>query len=501
MHSRRTRPIRNAKRTSAVAMFAVIPAVIIALVSFTAPPSLADDDRQNSLKDNSSDNSKDNSGDDGRDQGKDNGEDDRDNDEKENDNRIVDRTCATDKTRQYSMDPARLPFDALAGVTTTTDRKWGILKDAGYRIEIPTNWNGELVIWAHGFAGWDCDLNVDNPPMRRYLIENGYAWAASSYSKNGYVVQQGVDDSVQLIKQFKREVKKPRRTYMTGASMGGHITGVAIEQHRKKFDGAMPVCGVMGSESLFDYFLDFNELAQSISGVQSPYPYGVDYVPTIVPTIKAALAADPSKSSALAAAVMQRSGGTRVGFGISVAFWFDFLYGLGQPNPGVVPAFGASNFGTSYQLDNDPAVTPAEAALNSGVRRVSRLDYPTPDGVVPVPRINGSFKIPVLTLHTTGDLFVPFSMEQLYAQRAAAKGNSNRLVQRAIRDVGHCTFSEAEFNTAFQDLAAWVHNGIKPAGDDVLTPSVVASPTYGCTFTKTAGAFQGTAFRPLYGPC
>jgi hypothetical protein len=37
-------------------------------------------------------------------------------------------------------------------------------------------------------------------------------------------------------------------------------------------------------------------------------------------------------------------------------------------------------------------------------------------------------------------------------------------------------------------------NGAKPAGDDVLTPSVVASPTYGCAFSIGAA-------RPGFAAC
>ena len=40
-----------------------------------------------------------------------------------------------------------------------------------------------------------------------------------------------------------------------------------------------------------------------------------------------------------------------------------------------------------------------------------------------------------------------------------------------------------ELVTTFIDLVGWVEGGVKPAGDDVLNPAVVASPTFGCQFT------------------
>jgi hypothetical protein len=41
----------------------------------------------------------------------------------------------------------------------------------------------------------------------------------------------------------------------------------------------------------------------------------------------------------------------------------------------------------------------------------------------------------------------------------------------------------------FADLTNWVANGVKPAGDDILTPAVVANPNFGCNFTVGAHAF------------
>ena len=66
-----------------------------------------------------------------------------------------------------------------------TSRLWGVHGGAGYRIEVPENWNGELVVYAHGNRGIGLELTVSFPAIRAYLVANGYAWAASSYSKNG----------------------------------------------------------------------------------------------------------------------------------------------------------------------------------------------------------------------------------------------------------------------------------------------------------------------------
>ena len=60
------------------------------------------------------------------------------------------------------------------------------------------------MLWAHGFRGDGLELTVDNHPLRAYLIANGYAWAASSYSRNGYDVATGVQDTHDLATQLQR---------------------------------------------------------------------------------------------------------------------------------------------------------------------------------------------------------------------------------------------------------------------------------------------------------
>lgn len=398
--------------------------------------------------------------------------------------------------KPWFVDEAALPFTALPGATAY----WGVHAGAGYRIEVPANWNGDLVMYAHGFRGNPPQLTVSNPSIRTHLISKGYAWAASSYSANGYMPGTGAKDTKALMQFFNGLIGKPQRVYIMGHSMGGHVTGVAIEQWPNAFAGALPMCGVMGDSELFDYFQDVYLVGETLIGNSPIIPTPSDYQTNGVPALRAALG--PAYPAVLNAtgqkfkrAIENLTGGPRP---IFEQGWFGPFSGTGgnfiltQAGTGN----GRENVDTVYQFDGDPALSAEEQAFNDLiVRLVADPQYRREDGLGPFPGtrgevnsppINGNITIPVITLHTLGELFVPFSMEQIYARRVAAQGRSDLLVSRAIRDVNHCGFTLQEQARAFDDLVNWVVNGVKPGGDDILNPAAVAAPNFGCAYTQGA---------------
>lgn len=386
---------------------------------------------------------------------------------------------------EYYVDESKLPFDALPDVDKTV-RYWGIHKGAGYRVEVPKNWNGDLVVYCHGDEGDGLELTVSNPRIRAFLIDMGYAWAASSYTKNAYAVKEGVKDTHSLAMFFNGLVGKPNRIYITGHSMGGHITAVSIEQYPKVYDGALPMCGVMGDLKLFDYFQEFHLIAQWATGIAVDVPFPENYETDILPTIKFALGGPPvgypftfsDAGETFRNAIKYLSGGERPLYNSSFMMWVDFVFGMIM-DPDII-----GNMDTIYQLDGDPELSDDELALNDEIYRSEPLPKTRhPNGMGNIPVISGEISIPVLSLHTLGDLYVPFSMQQIYAERVAANGKSNLLVQRAIRDIGHCYFDISEEEAAFFDLVNWVEDGKRANGDDILDPGAVADPDFGCEFT------------------
>lgn len=430
--------------------------------------------------------------------------------------------------RVFVVDEAQLPFEALPG--TNANVSWGTHKAAGYRIEVPESWNGELIMYAHGFRGTGEALTVDSPPlpMRAWMLSQGYAWAASSYSKNYYDVRSGVQSTNDLARLFASVHGKPSRTFITGFSMGGHVTGAAIEQFPNiacregrrgrscrrvasilgklsggiQYSGAAPFCGVMGDLELFDYFGDFARGAEASAGVpltQFPPPanyYEGDGVfPAVLGTLfQGGIAGFPDALTAQGqqhkAFTQLISGGDRPGFDSAYSFWAGFLYfGFGASGgdvDGVLSGNSYGNIGKVYQLDTNRAVSDEERAFNQAMFRV-RADR----GVnrkrflqlQRVPEIHGRLAIPVVSTHTLGDLFVPFSMEQIYAKEVRSKRRSKYLVSRATRAIGHCEFSSGELVSSLADMIQWADTGQRPAGDDILDAAVMAQPDAGCAFS------------------
>jgi hypothetical protein len=404
-------------------------------------------------------------------------------------------------TARFFVNPAKLPFTALPG--TSTSRYWGVTNGAGWQIEVPANWNGDLVLYAHGYAGTGAELGVSGPPIRAYLIFKGYAWAASSYRANGYVPGTGAEDTNDLLKIFKQVVSKDdkkgnfNRVYLHGVSMGGHVVGYMIEKWRNSFAGALPVCGVMGDNELFDFFQDMYLVAETLVGNTPVVPTPADYYtnPTKGWQVTRTKLGTPYPTVLTATGTLFKqiienlSGGDRPVYdqGFVGPTGGDFAFNFGS----AVAGPGRENFDTVYQFDTDPALSPDEQQFNNTVIRVTASTQDRDrNGIftqaTSSPALTAKFKIPVLTLHTIGELFVPFSMEQIYARRAIAAGTDDLLVQRAIRGRFHCDFLPAELTTAFDDLVNWVVNDVKPQGDDILDPATVAAPDFGCKFTPVA---------------
>ena len=154
---------------------------------------------------------------------------------------------------------------------------------------------------------------------------------------------------------------------------------------------------------------------------------------------------------------------------------------------------GEMKTGRIYQLDHDLRLTREELELNRSILRVRPDPNANPSRFIEletIPKTTGNLHVKTVSLHTLGDLFVPFSMEQIYAERTHFWGQQHTFVARAIRAAQHCEFSVPEQEQAFADMLKWVDQGVRPRGDDILNRKAVQSPAFGCQFTTPIRAYD-----------
>jgi pimeloyl-ACP methyl ester carboxylesterase len=365
--------------------------------------------------------------------------------------------------------PADPAFEALAGAKAY----FGSYSGGIYRIEIPAKWNGELMLSAHGFTTnggpQGSLLRVGLPGIRQHLIDNGFAWAASSYRCNGYVPGMGLEDTMALVELFTKfnNGTAPRRTYLTGGSMGGHVTLLGMHEFPTSFAGGLAMCPA-GPE-LFDYFTAVGAAAEAITGVKFQR---TETMPQDMAKITEILGQAPNyteKGRQLASVEINISGGPRPFAVEGLASRFIGNISGAALAGGTSPSNRAvTNTHTKYAIDEDLGLSADK--LNSMVRRKAadneiRNPMGPYDELVP---FDGKIERPVLTMHGTGDLYVPIHLQQVLNRAVAAAGKSDLLVQRIYRIPGHCGFSVPEQEQSFDDLVNWVRNGVKPKGDNVF---------------------------------
>jgi pimeloyl-ACP methyl ester carboxylesterase len=371
---------------------------------------------------------------------------------------------------QQEWQRAEATLEPLPGAKTFAGKYDGGL----YRIEIPTKWNGELVLFAHGFVtntGPNGSmLRVGIHRFREHLVEQGFAWAASSYRCNGYVPGQGLVDTMALLDLFKQsnDGRAPQRTFLTGESMGGHVTLLGMQEFPTAFAGGLAMCPA-GPE-LFDYYAAMSAAAEVVTGVQ----FHADTLQQDTAKMVELLGKPPEyteKGRQLASIQIQVSGGPRPFAAEGLAS--RFLANMATSPAALVGSTTPSNRAVdtahiTYAIDGGLGLTAevinARARRKAGNPEVRGANGPYEE-VVP---FDGKIERPLITMHGTGDLYVPIFLEQSLKRAVAAAGNDRLLVQRIYRIGAHCNFSQPEMIKAFDDLTTWVRTGKKPDGDEVF---------------------------------
>jgi len=407
---------------------------------------------------------------------------------------------------------------------------------ATYLIQVPSKWNGTLVLYSHGYVvpgSSNPAADVGDPITGAYLLANGYALGGSSYATTGWAFQQAVPDQINVLDTFKTLVGAPSRTIAWGHSLGGMVTAGLVQLYPERFDAALPMCGVVaGSVGTWNAALDsafaFDVLLGSGSGLQ---------LVNIKDPVKNLTAAE----EILSAAQENASGQARIALTAALddtPGWYDplspepsptdyaaqesnqylwlanidfpFAFDLRAELEGRAGGNGSWNNGVDYetQLKNSVDYAEVEAlyqkaglsldtdlqALSNAARikaKKSALTYLEQNII-----FNGKIPFPVLTLHTKGDGLVVVEDESAYKDVVDEEHDGALLRQLFVHRAGHCEFTPAETVVAFEALISRLDTGKWPAlGSAALNKSAKA---LGSKFNVLSADGKNVHVAPAY---
>jgi pimeloyl-ACP methyl ester carboxylesterase len=337
---------------------------------------------------------------------------------------------------------------------------------------IPPNWNGRLIMYAHGFVPAQAPLGLptdeltlaDGTFVPGFFLSQGFAFATSSFHKNGVAIEEGAEDLNKLLQYFKSVVppRSLQKVFITGASEGGLIALMLLERHPNKYDAGLALCApVGGAPDLIKYTYDFRVVFDHFfpsvftfpPNQPGEQPFGAVDVPAnaflfwetvYVPRIIAALVTDPVSTVQLFNVTQAAIDPTDPNSIIATALRLLF-YNIFNANDQNATAGGVAydNRSTTYIGSVN------DAALNAEVERV-KSDGRARAYARRFYQPKGNLHGPLVTLHTTFDEVIPFQHEGSYSNLVAQKDKSALLSVLQVSRYGHCNFTEQEVVQAFQ---------------------------------------------------
>ena len=355
-----------------------------------------------------------------------------------------------------------------------------------YRIcmPAPADYNGMLVVWAHGFqdAGSPVQIPEDQLCVGTFCLPEvfnslGFGFATNSYSKTGLAILQGKDDLLDLVHLYAAQKGTPRKVYLTGASEGGSITALSIEQHSEVYSAGVAACGPIGSFPLqIDYFGDARATFEYFfPGVIPGPPFNPDPGLAAVWTDYYATVVQPI--------VLAPENRDRLDQWVRVAhlpFDQDNYLDTVQVSVhdvlryGVVDITEAATTLGGFPFDNSTRVyqgSSNDLLLNLFVPRAT-ASAAAVTAMNTSYRTSGVLRRPLITLHTLRDQQVPFFHEPLYALKTLASGALiSRHLPIAIDRFGHCNFTPEEVLQTFTIMLLYDGGLLSvPAGLSPLWP-------------------------------
>ena len=346
------------------------------------------------------------------------------------------------------------PVDEGAPVSAGCQDGTVAATSALYRVCYPQNWNGDLIVYAHGYITADQPLAApDDAVQGQSVAQIVNAWdtptppraiaqRARRRPRGGGRRRPGRGGASPLSAGSDPDLRGRRVGRRPGGRARSRAARGCVQRRRGRLrprgDFVAQIDYLGDFRVLFDYFFP-----GVIPGgpVDVPAEVRAQWTTTYVPAVLAALQADlPATGQllAVAGAPLDPLDPTTAGTTVVSALWYDvFALPDARTRLGGQPY---DNIGRIYHgsLDDD--------ALNAGVARV------TADAGARAQlgsfQTTGALTIPLRMLHTTGDPIVPVDQAERYVQKVDAAASA-RLEPRTVDRYGHCTFQQSELLEAF----------------------------------------------------
>jgi pimeloyl-ACP methyl ester carboxylesterase len=319
----------------------------------------------------------------------------------------------------------------------------GTLQGALYSIDIPANWNGDLVMVMHGYQPVGAPIKTpmtaaDATPV---FLKLGYAVAQSEYASQGWAVGDAIIDNERLRQYFARTFARPTHTYIYGFSLGGLETAASIERYPHVYTGALITCGVTVStpdfmaRAVVTPLVAFDAL---IPGVL-PDLAAPSSPPFIPPAVFAKALQEHPKEAAILEKRLQETPETLP----TLSLYYMGLREL-EHRAGGMPV---DNRKTIYHGFGD------DAAFNRRVHRYAG----SPAAMAYAERnvtLTGQIDTPLVMQWNAFDPTVPSRFHSVYPDQIRAAGNNKLLTVLAPAGDGHCNFTDAQTAAAFEALVS-----------------------------------------------
>ncbi|MBC9718766.1 alpha/beta hydrolase [Streptomyces sp. TRM66268-LWL] len=387
----------------------------------------------------------------------------------------------------------------------------GTLADgAAWIADVPADWNGTLLLFAHGF-GPTVAANAPSPAVRDRLLAEGYALAGSSYDPAGswWALSSAERDQFATIEAFGRAAGRPERTISVGQSMGGLVNAQIARDADGRVDGALGFCGlVAGGIDLSNYQLDAEHAlarlllpGEQLKLVDFASPAeATATADRLTAAVKAAQTTPQGRARiALAAAYLNlppwHSGATPPPRHDEVAHEEQQYAWLAQ---GVLNFIEFGRYHIEQAVGGNPSGTKgvdyarllaasAHAPQVRALYRTAGLDLGAdlatltrdahitadPAAVRTAQRTSTAgqgLDVPLLNVHNIADQLVPVEQENAFADRVRAAADAPLLRQAYVARPGHCAFTTAEYVAAVHAMEHRLDTG---RWDDRAQPHVL----------------------------